>query len=91
MDQNKDGFVDFSEFVKGIRVPMCQKRFYILNEAFNKLDSNKDGILDVNDLRCWYSKLFKFSNKKSKISTQIEEVIFVEKCFKFFPIFKREK
>ena len=33
---------------------MCKKRVDVLNQAFRRLDLNKDGIIDVNDLKYWY-------------------------------------
>lgn len=37
---------------------MCKKRVDVLNQAFKRLDFNKDGVIDVNDLIYWY----KFNN-----------------------------
>ena len=53
-DLNHDGFVDFTEFIKCVRMPMCQKRINCINEAFDKLDRNRDGIIYLYDIKYWY-------------------------------------
>ncbi|CAF0719357.1 unnamed protein product [Brachionus calyciflorus] len=53
-DLNGDGFVDYGEFIKGFRLPMCPKRVNVLNEAFNSLDLNtKDKLIDIDDVKKW--------------------------------------
>jgi hypothetical protein len=33
---------------------MCQKRTKLVEEAFNKFDRNKDGLIDLYDIKYWY-------------------------------------
>jgi len=73
-DLNQDGFVDFSDFVRGIRVPMCKKRIDVLNAAFETLDYNKDSIIDLADLKIWYK--YNFSVDEHSIE-KIDEVNFM--------------
>lgn len=51
MDSDKNGKIDFMEFMKALRLPLNNKRIAVINEAFDKLDTNSDGILDVDDLK----------------------------------------
>lgn len=71
-DLNHDGYVDFSDFVRGVRVPMCKKREDVLNQAFKQLDINKTGVITVMDLKHWY----KINNMYNQLGDEkIEEII----------------
>ncbi len=50
-DQNHNGQVDFAEFLLQLRPPMKQCRIDVINEAFDKLDVDKDDILKTVDLK----------------------------------------
>jgi hypothetical protein len=52
---------------------MCRRRKKLLDDAFKKLDYNKDGFVDVGDLKFWYKKSNK-SNLKLD-SKKIDQVI----------------
>lgn len=54
MDSDKNGKIDFLEFMKALRLPLNNKRIDVINEAFDKLDINHDGVLDVDDLKGLY-------------------------------------
>lgn len=71
-DLNNDSFVDFSDFVRGIRVPICKKRWEVLDLAFKRLDFDKDGIIDMNDLKCWYKFNKMYCEQDEK---KLEEII----------------
>ncbi|XP_052070822.1 calcyphosin-like protein isoform X3 [Mytilus californianus] len=55
IDQDKNGKIDFLEFMKALRSPMNNKRIAVINEAFDKLDTNNDGVLDIEDLKVFYT------------------------------------
>jgi Ca2+-binding EF-hand superfamily protein len=48
------GFISFPEFMKTLKIPMCQQRIKTVDEAFEKLDRNKDGLIDLYDFKYWY-------------------------------------
>ena len=51
VDRDKSGTVDFREFLDHLRPPMPQCRIDVVNEAFDKMDVIKDGLLKVDDLK----------------------------------------
>ncbi|XP_071132082.1 calcyphosin-like protein isoform X4 [Mytilus edulis] len=55
IDKDKNGKIDFLEFMKALRSPMNNKRIAVISEAFDKLDTNNDGVLDVDDLKVFYT------------------------------------
>ena len=52
--------------MKGVRVPMCKKRSILLDEAFEKLDNNRDELVDMEDLTHWYKSLKLIRTKKEE-------------------------
>lgn len=50
LDLNRSGGIDFCEFMHKLRPPMRQCRINVINEAFNKLDANKDEAIMLDDL-----------------------------------------
>lgn len=50
-DKNKDNQIDFLELVTKLRPPMTKGRVEVINQAFDLLDANKDGILNIDDLK----------------------------------------
>lgn len=50
-DKDKNEQIDFLELVATLRPPMPKLRVDVVNEAFDKLDANKDGVLKLEDLR----------------------------------------
>lgn len=49
-DRNNDGFVDYDEFLRGIRGELNEKRQAVVLEVFKKLDKTGDGFITVDDL-----------------------------------------
>lgn len=49
-DKDKNGHIDFLELVATLRPPMRKCRQEVVNEAFDKLDANQDGVLKLEDL-----------------------------------------
>ena len=54
-DINGDGHVDYDEFLRVVRGPMNDRRQKLVMKAFNKLDKDKSGVLDINDIRGDYN------------------------------------
>lgn len=50
-DRDHNGSIDFCEFMHNLRPPMTVARINVINEAFNKLDVNKDQVIKVDDLQ----------------------------------------
>jgi len=53
-DSNKSDTIDYNEFLVHLR-PMNDQRMKLVMDAFDKLDSSKDGEVTVNDLKSKYS------------------------------------
>ena len=53
-DTDKSGYIDYSEFLKGISGEMNQFRKDILKQVFQKLDKNEEGFITVKTLRDSY-------------------------------------
>lgn len=49
-DVNRDGLVDYNEFLRTVRGPMNATRVAITNRAFDKFDRDGNGYIDINDL-----------------------------------------
>ena len=54
LDINKSGEIDFAEFMKKLRPPMSDSRVEVINEAFDKLDANQNGAIEMDDLKGMY-------------------------------------
>lgn len=54
-DLNRNGLLEYDEFLRNIRGPMNESRKSLVTEAFNKLDKDGNGILEVRDLEGVYS------------------------------------
>ncbi|WAQ95812.1 CAPSL-like protein [Mya arenaria] len=50
-DTNKNRQIDFLELVAKLRPPMCQARKNVVNQSFDRLDANQNGILELEDLK----------------------------------------
>lgn len=62
-DTDQKGKVDFGAFVTALRPPLPDSRLRVINEAFEKLDYNKDGVLSVEDFRMVYKEQAKLHPK----------------------------
>ncbi|CAB4067443.1 Calcyphosin-like protein,Calcyphosin,Crustacean calcium-binding protein 23 [Lepeophtheirus salmonis] len=56
MEFQRDGSgrIDLNEFLVGIRPPMSECRLRVIDEAYNKLDKNKDGVINLDDVKGVY-------------------------------------
>lgn len=50
-DRNKSKDIDFVEFISKLQPVMSEKRAEVVNQAFDTLDANKDGVLKIEDLK----------------------------------------
>lgn len=50
-DRNKNNQIEFLELLAKLQPDMSKKRKEVVNEAFNVLDANKDGVLEMEDLK----------------------------------------
>lgn len=55
-DKDRNGQIDFLELVATLRPPMRKCRVDVVNEAFDKLDANQDGVLKLEDLKSKFIK-----------------------------------
>ncbi|KAK3596588.1 hypothetical protein CHS0354_015122 [Potamilus streckersoni] len=58
-DKDQNNEIDFYEFLHELRPPMCPERCDVINEAFDKLDVNKDGVIELSDLQVVYASNIK--------------------------------
>ena len=54
-DRNRDGTVDYDEFIRTLQGPMNTFRKKLVAQAYNKLDSDKNGWVDINDIKGIYN------------------------------------
>ena len=54
-DVDRSGEIDFTEFVRAIRGEMSIQRKKKVMQAFNKLDKDGNGWIDINDVRGVYN------------------------------------
>lgn len=50
-DRDNNKHIDFLELVAKLQPPMSQGRLNVINQAFDALDANKDGVLKMDDLK----------------------------------------
>ena len=54
-DLNGDGNISYDEFLRGVVGEMNQPRRALVKRAFDKLDKNKNGIVDIDDIKGVYN------------------------------------
>ena len=54
-DFDRSGLIEYDEFLRAIRGPMAANRKAIAMRAFNKMDKDGSGMIDINDIRGVYS------------------------------------
>jgi len=80
LDTDGDGFLNFDEFLKGVRGKLNPRRQAIVDKAFLKFDRNGDGAIDASDLK----GVFNASLHPKVISGQMsEDEVFLDflSCF----------
>lgn len=51
LDIDKSGGIDFLELMTSLRPPMTECRRLLIEEAFDKVDSNGNGVIDQNEIK----------------------------------------
>jgi Ca2+-binding EF-hand superfamily protein len=51
IDINRNGEIDYDEFLRIVRGPMNENRKKLVKQAFVKLDRSGNGIVDLDDIR----------------------------------------
>jgi Ca2+-binding EF-hand superfamily protein len=74
-DRNNDGQIVYDEFLRLIRGDMNAFRKKLVMQAFNKMDKDGSGELDINDIRGVYNAKFHPDVKKGK---KTEEEVLLE-------------
>jgi Ca2+-binding EF-hand superfamily protein len=54
-DLNRDGTIDYDEFLRIIRGDLTPNRLALVKKAFQKLDKNGSGVVDIEDIRDVYN------------------------------------
>ena len=54
-DRNRDGTIDYDEFVRVLRGPMNSFRRKLVHQAFAKIDRDGSGFVDINDIKGVYN------------------------------------
>jgi len=57
-DGNRNGIIEYDEFLRQIRGPMNARRTGMVDKAFSKLDKDNNGYVDINDLTGVYNGKF---------------------------------
>ena len=55
LDTNKNGTIDYQEFLKGVIGEMNERRKRIIQQAFKLLDKNGNGLIELDDIRETYN------------------------------------
>jgi Ca2+-binding EF-hand superfamily protein len=70
-DADETGFIDTEEFLDAFRGKLPEHRRQVVHEAFNLLDRDGNGVLDINDLKRIY-KTYAHPDVKAGIRTESE-------------------
>lgn len=54
-DLNRDGTIDYDEFLRIIRGDLTPNRLALVKKAYNKLDKDGSGVVDIEDIRDVYN------------------------------------
>ena len=54
-DLNRDGTIDYDEFLRIIRGDLSQARLSLVKKAFQKLDRDGSGVVEIDDIRDVYN------------------------------------
>jgi len=54
-DMNNDGGVDYDELMRSVAGEMTPIRKALVKKAFDKLDQNKNGVIEIDDIKACYN------------------------------------
>ena len=54
-DLNRDGSIDYDEFVRIIKGDLTPNRLALVKKAYAKLDKDGSGVVDINDIKDIYN------------------------------------
>jgi len=54
-DTNRDGTLSIDEFIMAVRGDLNERRLEMVKKAFNVIDKDGSGILDINDIKDTYN------------------------------------
>ena len=74
-DINQDGNISYDEFLRGVIGEMNAPRKALVKRAFEKLDKNKNGIVELDDIRGVYNAKY---HPDVKLGKKTEEEVLVE-------------
>lgn len=74
-DINRDGQISYDEFLRIVVGIMNQNRQLLVRRAFDKLDRNKNGIVELDDLKGVYNAKF---HPDVKLGKKTEEEVLIE-------------
>merc|ERR1711910_109220 len=72
-DSDKNGFIDFKEFLLAIDVTSSGTPEQKLNWAFKMYDVDENGMIDLNEMTRLVKSIFKVSQSKGKVSADTAE------------------
>jgi len=74
-DTNRDGRISYDEFLRGVVGAMNQNRIALVRRAFEKLDTNRNGIVELEDIKNLYNAKF---HPDVKLGKKTEEEVLIE-------------
>ena len=74
-DTNRDGTISYDEFLRGVVGEMTQNRVQLVRRAFDKLDKNGNGIIELDDLKGVYNGKH---HPDVKLGKKTEEEVLIE-------------
>jgi Ca2+-binding EF-hand superfamily protein len=74
-DKENIGVINYINFINAIRGPMNQKRTLVIKEAFKKLDIDKGGQIEINEIKSQYNAK---NDKDVKSGEKTEEEVYTE-------------
>ncbi|OHS93152.1 EF hand family protein [Tritrichomonas foetus] len=75
LDRNGDGSISYDEFLYYFAPPMSTRRIDVVNRAFDHMDKNGNGVLEIEDLKLLHPEA---STKKSSAQVIFDNLL---KCF----------
>ena len=74
-DVNRDGRISYDEFLRVVIGEMNQNRIALVRKAFEKLDRNRNGVIDLEDMKNIYNAK---QHPDVKIGKKTEEEVLIE-------------